>query len=58
MRLTREEALAINWHMGEYDARVQSGSGMMAEVFYKYPLCFLLHVADLTATYLDETIEE
>lgn len=57
MRLTREEALAINWHMGEYDARVQNGTYMMAEVFYKYPICFLLHLADLTATYLDEKSE-
>lgn len=54
MRLSREEALAINWHMGEYDIRVKNGSFMMAEVYYKYPICFLLHLADLTATYLDE----
>ena len=55
MKLTREEALAINWHMGEYDQRVKSGgSYLMADVFYKYPICFLMHLADLTATYLDE----
>ncbi len=54
MRLSREEALAINWHMGEYDIRVKNGSFMMADVYYKYPICFLLHLADLTATYLDE----
>ena len=59
IKLTREEALAINWHMGEYDARVQSGNGyMMADVFYRYPTCFMLHLADLTATYLDEKCEE
>ena len=54
MKLTREEALAINWHMGEFDARVQNGSYLASEVFYKYPICFLMHLADLTATYLDE----
>ena len=57
MKLTREEALAINWHMGEYDARVQNGSSMLSDVFYKYPVCFLLHLADLSATYLDEKCE-
>ena len=54
IKLTREEALAINWHMGEYDQRVQNGSYIISEVFYNYPVCFLMHLADLTATYLDE----
>ena len=54
IKLTREEALAINWHMGEYDIRVKNGSNAISEVFYKYPICFLLHNADLQATYLDE----
>ena len=58
MKLTREEALAINWHMGEYDQRVQNGNYSIADVYYKYPICFLLHVADLTATYLDERVYE
>ncbi len=58
MRLTREEALAINWHMGEYDNRVMNGSYMLSDVFYKYPICFLTHLADLTATYLDEEVSE
>lgn len=58
MKLTREEALAINWHMGEFDQRVQNGSYMISDVFYKYPICFLMHLADLTATYLDEEIYE
>ncbi len=58
IKLTREEALAINWHMGEYDPRVQSGSVSMGDVYYKYPICLLLHLADLSATYFDEHIEE
>ncbi len=57
IKLTREEALAINWHMGEYDIRTKNGSYMMSDVYYKYPVCFLMHVADLTATYLDEKCE-
>ncbi len=58
MKLTREEALAINWHMGEYDQRVKNGGGnLMSDVFYKYPICFFMHLADLTATYLDEKTE-
>lgn len=58
IKLTREEALAINWHMGEFDIRVQNGSYLISDVFYRYPICFLLHLADLTATYLDEKCEE
>lgn len=54
MRLTREEALAINWHMGGFDARVKGGSFSMGEWYYKSPLGVLMHIADLKATYLDE----
>lgn len=58
IKLSREEALAINWHMGEYDLRVKSGSYAITSVYYKYPVCFLLHLADLMATYLDEEQSE
>ncbi len=58
MKLTREEALAINWHMGEYDARVKGGSYSIKDVYYRYPVCFLLHLADLSASYLDEKPQE
>lgn len=57
MKLSREEALAINWHMGEYDLRVKGGSYSVAEAYYRYPVAFLLHVADLMATYLDEKVD-
>ena len=33
MKLTREEALAINWHMGGFDARVLGGSYALGSVF-------------------------
>ena len=54
MRLTREEAMAINWHMGGFDLRVRAGSYSISDAFYKFKLCPLLHTADLLATYLDE----
>ena len=54
LRLTREEALAINWHMGGFDSRVMGGDMSLANAYYKYPLCTLAHIADIMATYLDE----
>ena len=54
MKLTVEEAMAINWHMGAFDERVKGGSYALSEAFAKYPLALLMHVADLTASYLDE----
>lgn len=56
MRLNREEAMAINWHMGGYDQRVLGGSYALSEVFSKYPVSLLFHIADLQCSYLDETI--
>jgi len=55
MRLTREEAMAINWHSGGFDDRVRGGSYGMAEAYYKFPTAMLFHSADMMATYLDET---
>lgn len=54
IKLTAEEAMAINWHMGGFDERVKGGSGALSEAFAKYKLALLLHVADIEATYLDE----
>lgn len=56
MRLKREEAMAINWHMGGFDARVLGGSYSLSEAFYKYPVALLFHIADVQASYLDEHI--
>ena len=52
--LTREEALAINWHMGGFDNRVKGGDGSISEAYAQFPLAVMLHVSDLEATYLDE----
>lgn len=54
MRLTREEAMAINWHSGGFDERVKGGSYGMADAYYKFPNAMIFHTADLMATYLDE----
>lgn len=54
LRLTRDEAVAINWHMGGFDVRVQGGSLDYSRAYNKYPLAVLLHIADLQATFLDE----
>lgn len=53
MRLTREEAMAINWHMGGFDPRTQIGTDM-SEAFSRFPMAVLFHTADLEASYLDE----
>ena len=55
MKLTREEAMAINWHMGGFDARVLGGFYGLSQVFSEYPSAVLFHVSDIQATYLDET---
>ena len=55
MKLTREEAMAINWHSGGFDDRVRGGSYAMADAYYKFPTAMLFHSADIMATYLDET---
>ncbi len=54
MRLTRSEAMAINWHMGGFDDRVRGGCFSISSAYEKEPLCVLLHMSDLIATYLDE----
>ncbi|MBE5741135.1 MAG: hydrolase [Clostridiales bacterium] len=56
MRLTREEAMAINWHMGGFDPRNQ-GSSDMADAFNRYPTAVLFHISDMEAVYLDESIK-
>ena len=55
MRLTREESMVINWHMGGFDARVKGGGFSLSDAYYKFPLAVLFHTCDMLATYLDET---
>ncbi len=58
MKLTREEAMGINWHMGFADARVMGGSYSLSPAYYSYPTAMLLHLADMQASFLDESIDE
>lgn len=58
MRLSREEAMAIRWHMGFADNDFRGGGYSVGNAFEKFPLAVLLHIADLQATYLDETGEK
>lgn len=51
MRLHLDEAMAIRWHMGNFD----DNSGFtVSQAFEKYPLAVKLHLADLESTYLRE----
>lgn len=54
IKLSRPEAMAINWHMGGFDDRVKGGSHALSQVFDEYPMTFYLHLADMMATNLDE----
>ena len=51
MRLTREEAFAIRYHMGFAGAEEARNVG---EAFQKFPLAFALSTADMEATYFLE----
>ena len=55
MKLSREESMAINWHMGNADSRVKGGFYGLSSVFYAFPTALLFHIADMQATFLDET---
>ena len=51
MRLSREEAMAIRWHMGAWQDGEKQNAGA---AFSKFSLALLTHMADMQATYLDE----
>lgn len=55
MRLSREEAMAIRWHMGFSGSE---DSRMVGDAFQKYPLAFALSTADMEATYFLENDPE
>lgn len=54
MRLSREEAMAIRWHMGFSG---MEDKNMVGRALEKYPLAFALSVADMEATYFLEKEE-
>ncbi len=51
MRLTRDEAMAIRWHMGFSGGE---DSRMVGQALQQYPLAFALSVADMEAAYFLE----
>lgn len=51
MRLTREEAMAIRWHMGPWMEGEAKNAG---NAFKQYPLAVLTSIADMMSTNLDE----
>ena len=51
MRLKREEAMAIRWHMGGFD---DNSGYAISQAYDRYPLAVKLHLADLESTYLRE----
>lgn len=55
MRLTREEAMAIRWHMGFSGTEDKGTIGKALEMF---PLAFALSVADMEASYFLEGSEK
>ena len=55
MRLTREEAMAIRWHMGFSGIEDKNTIGKALEMF---PLAFALSVADMEASYFLEGADE
>lgn len=51
IKLTPEEAVAINCHMGAYSENPQD----VSKAYEQHPFAWILHVADEAATYLVET---
>lgn len=54
MSLTDDEAMAIRWHMGFSDMDFKAGGYSVGNAFGMSKLAVLAHMADLSATYLDE----
>ena len=55
MRLSRDEAMAIRWHMGFSAANTNEERNQIGKAFEKYPLAFALAVADMEASYYLES---
>lgn len=57
MKLTKEEILAIRWHMGQYDFYARGGGYDLDNAFHQCKLAVMLHLADMMATHFDEREE-
>ena len=56
MKLSREESMAINWHMGAFDARNGNGNFIVSSAFTLFHLATIFHAADFLTAYLDEKV--
>lgn len=54
MPLTDQEIGAIRWHMGAFDSAFRGGDRGLNGIYDNSNLAVLLHLADMTATYLLE----
>ena len=54
MKLSWDELYAIRWHMGGFDNAVRGGDFGQSNAYQKSKLSVMLHLADMTATYLKE----
>jgi hypothetical protein len=57
MRLTRDEAFAIRYHMGFSDVTPQEMNNV-SKAFEMFPIAFAVSVADMEASYFLEGSEE
>ena len=55
MKLTREEAFAIRYHMGLSNVETQMAINSVGKAFEMFPLAFALSTADMEATYYIES---
>ncbi len=55
MKLTREEAFAIRYHMGFSNVETQMAINSVGKAFEMFPLAFALSTADMEATYYIES---
>lgn len=55
MKLTREEAFAIRYHMGYSNVESAMATNSVSKAFEMFPLAFALSTADMEATYYLET---
>ena len=51
MKLTREEAFAIRYHMGFSGANSPQETNNVSKAYEMFPLAFALSTADMEATY-------
>ena len=54
MKLTREEAFAIRYHMGPWQKGEEQNASKSFDLF---PLALLIHMADMMATHVDDRME-